>query len=207
MLSNIKNLAIYPLFFLSSLPESSRETAILFANPNEKVFVNSLFIYGGVILFAVIAIFGLIAIFTNTYYKRKGMNYVFVHQFMAKNAFLLDAKATVDDAMDFRLRHKVDYLPVVEELNLVKGVITKKDWENISKESFLSAYSKKPILEIISKDFYYLNTHDTLEKTINYMATNNCEWVPVVDGHKRIVGVVTYKEVVNSVSDYLNNKG
>jgi CBS domain-containing protein len=61
--------------------------------------------------------------------------------------------------------------------------------------------SRTPLKDVISTDVVYINPQDTLREALNVMVENHVSALPVVDAHKRCVGVISVTDLLGMTKD------
>ncbi len=107
----------------------------------------------------------------------------------------LTAKAKVKDALELMRKYKIGGIPIVDEKNVLIGILTNRD---LRFETQLS----KPVTQLMtSQNLVTAPIGTNLEKARNILQRHKIEKLPVVDKSNHLVGLITYKDIMK-VQDY-----
>ena len=90
-------------------------------------------------------------------------------------------------------QHLFHHLPVVNELNILQGIISKEDLLRLTavRHHFSNAgYDRISARDIMTDRVYTIAPEDSIEKAANILLDQYFHALPVVD-HGRLVGIVT----------------
>ena len=103
---------------------------------------------------------------------------------------------TVGDALQLMSENKIGGIPVIDENNMLIGIVTNRDLR------FQRDMSRK-IEDVMTKE-NIITTHSTeLEKASEILLSNKIEKLPVVDDNGKLIGLITYKDITK-VQDHRN---
>ena len=111
---------------------------------------------------------------------------------------------TVGDTLDLIDSKNLLSLPVVEGKKFV-GVISKKYMfeeffgGNDSKEEFL----ERKVSEFMKTELTSLDKNDLVESAVEFLASHNMQFIPVINEQKEFVGIVTHKAVFTVLKNAL----
>ena len=95
---------------------------------------------------------------------------------------------TVGDALQLMQENKIGGIPVVDNDNMLIGIVTNRDLR------FQSDMDRR-IEEVMTKD-NIVTTHDTdLKLAAEVLLANKIEKLPVVDNEGHLVGLITYRDI------------
>ena len=95
---------------------------------------------------------------------------------------------TVGDALQLMQEHKIGGIPVVDERNMLIGIVTNRDLR------FQSDMERR-IEEVMTKE-NIVTTHDTdLKLAAEVLLANKIEKLPVVDDEGHLIGLITYRDI------------
>ena len=95
---------------------------------------------------------------------------------------------TVGDALQLMQENKIGGIPVVDERNMLIGIVTNRDLR------FQSDMERR-IEEVMTKE-NIVTTHDTdLKLAAEVLLANKIEKLPVVDDEGHLIGLITYRDV------------
>jgi len=109
---------------------------------------------------------------------------------MILDPITLDKNALVKDALDLMKEYKIGGIPVVGNEDYLVGIITNRD---LRFEKNLT----RPIYEVMTKENLITTTEGTdFEKAADLLQEYKIEKLPVVDGRNKLVGLITYKDII-----------
>jgi len=101
----------------------------------------------------------------------------------------LPLTATVGDAKKAMAEYSIGGIPVVDDLGVLKGIITNRDMR-FEKEN------AKPITEVMTKDNLVTAAEGTtLEQAEGILQENKIEKLPVVNADYKLVGLITFRDI------------
>ncbi len=106
--------------------------------------------------------------------------------------------ANVEDALQLMHRYKIGGIPIVDERNKLIGILTNRD---LRFETRLSRSVKELMTH---KNMITAPTGTTLEQARQILQAHKIEKLPVVDNEYRLVGLITYKDIMK-VQDFPNS--
>lgn len=107
----------------------------------------------------------------------------------------LKADAQVKDALALMRKYKIGGIPIVDDNNILIGILTNRDLRFETKLS-------KPVTQLMtSENLITAPIGTNLEKARNILQRHKIEKLPVVDKSNRLVGLITYKDIMK-VQDY-----
>lgn len=115
----------------------------------------------------------------------------------AENGMILDPISitpdkTVANALALMAEYKIGGIPVVNQDNLLVGIVTNRDLR------FEKAMEKK-IAEVMTKDNLVTTRISTdLEDAAEILQKHKIEKLPVVDSNYKLVGLITYKDITKA---------
>jgi IMP dehydrogenase len=102
----------------------------------------------------------------------------------------LGLAATVGEAQALMSEHKIGGIPIVDQHQKLAGILTNRD---LRFETNLD----RPVREIMtSKDLVTVPEGTTLEKAREVLQAHKIEKLPVVASDQRLVGLITYKDII-----------
>ena len=110
---------------------------------------------------------------------------ILVGDVMTQMAAKISEEASIDEAAKLMLEEKVTHLPVVAENDKLIGIVTAWD---ISKAVALKC---SKLEEIMTKEVIVALQDDHIELAAEKMKKYNISSLPVVDGGKRVIGIIT----------------
>jgi CBS domain-containing protein len=143
-----------------------------------------------------------------------------VKDVMSTEVYCIEKTATVEEAAQLLLEHRISGLPVVDKKGNLVGILSESDlihkveplphttlyYRNRSK--FLEEFWKsgaKQVSELMTKDVVTISPQDDLEKAATLMFDKGVKRLPVVE-RKRVVGMVTRADILKAlVRNFLNS--
>ena len=109
---------------------------------------------------------------------------------MIQDPVTLSENALVSDALNMMREFKIGGIPVINDQRILVGIITNRD---LRFEKNMS----RPIVEIMTKE-NIITTSDgrDLKKAENILQEHKIEKLPVVDQNKKLIGLITYKDIL-----------
>ncbi len=112
----------------------------------------------------------------------------------AENGMIIEpitigAKATVKDALALMKEYHVGGIPVVDKEKRLKGIVTNRD---LRFEKNLDL----PIEKIMTKKVITITEFTDFEKAADILQQYKIEKLPVVDNKNRVIGLITYKDII-----------
>ncbi len=110
----------------------------------------------------------------------------------------LEVEATVNDALHLMRRFKIGGIPIVDKADKLVGILTNRD---LRFETRLDA----SVQELMTKENLITAPIGTnLEQARDILQRYKIEKLPVVDDHQKLVGLITYKDIMK-VQDFPNS--
>jgi IMP dehydrogenase len=117
---------------------------------------------------------------------------------MILDPLTLSENANVGDALALMKENKIGGIPVVDQEKKLKGIVTNRD---LRFEKDL----KKPITEVMTKSNLVTAKDGTdLSTAEGILQSNKIEKLPVVDSNNKLVGLITYRDIIK-VKQYPNS--
>jgi IMP dehydrogenase len=100
--------------------------------------------------------------------------------------------ATIGDALKLMADNKIGGIPVVSKEGLLVGIVTNRDLR-------FEKDMKKSVKEVMTKDNIITAKHGTnLKKAEEILQNYKIEKLPVVDNKNKLIGLITYKDIIKS---------
>lgn len=113
----------------------------------------------------------------------------------AENGMIIDPitlrrEAVVADALALMRENKIGGIPVVDDDNHLVGIVTNRDLR-------FERNLNRPILEVMTSEHLITTTEFTdFEKAADILQEHKIEKLPVVDKNDRLIGLITYKDII-----------
>ena len=104
---------------------------------------------------------------------------------------------TIQDAEDIMASYKISGVPVVDENNILVGILTNRDMR-FTKDFTQKAKDKMTAMPLITA-----SEGTTLEDAADIMHANKIEKLPIVDSNNKLIGLITIKDI-NKKREYPN---
>lgn len=113
---------------------------------------------------------------------------------MISNPITLNVEAKAYEAEEILAKYKISGLPIVDENNKLLGIITNRDLKYIADNSVL-------VKDIMTKDNLITSKiGTTLEEAKEILWKNRIEKLPIIDENKKLVGLITSKDIDNAIN-------
>ena len=109
---------------------------------------------------------------------------------MIQDPVTLSREASVGDALAIMKEHRIGGIPVVDETNTLVGIVTNRDLR------FEKNY-ERAVAEVMT-DSNLIVTQDgsDFDKAEQLLRAHRIEKLPVVDGDGKLVGLITYRDII-----------
>jgi IMP dehydrogenase len=102
----------------------------------------------------------------------------------------LTVDAKVRDALNLMKEYGIGGIPVVKKNKELVGIVTHRDLR-------FERVSDRPIAEVMTRDNLITTSEFiSFEKAAEILQKHRIEKLPVVDDHNRLVGLITYKDII-----------
>jgi IMP dehydrogenase len=110
---------------------------------------------------------------------------------MILDPVVMDEDLLVADALQLMKEYKIGGIPVIDKERKLVGIVTNRD---LRFEKQLS----KSIKEVMTKENLITTTETNLEKAEILLQAHKIEKLPVIDSNYRLVGLITYKDIIKN---------
>lgn len=108
---------------------------------------------------------------------------------MIQDPVTMDVNANVGDALDLMAKYKIGGIPVVDNANMLVGIVTNRD---LRFQKDMSA----PVKDIMTSENIITAKEGTdLDKAREILQAHKIEKLPVVNDNNELVGLITYKDI------------
>jgi len=103
----------------------------------------------------------------------------------------LQDNATIGDAMAMMKDNKIGGIPVVDKQSRLIGIVTNRDLR-------FEKIMKKPVVQIMTKrkEVIIAQAGITLKQAEEILQFNKIEKLPILDKNDKLVGLITYKDII-----------
>ena len=117
---------------------------------------------------------------------------------MILDPLTLSENSTVGDALQLMKENKIGGIPVVDSNKILKGIVTNRDLR-------FEKNNDRPIKEVMTyKNIITANDTTDLTTAEGILQANKIEKLPVVDNSMKLVGLITYRDIIK-VKQYPNS--
>lgn len=109
---------------------------------------------------------------------------------MITDPITLSDKAVVQDALNLMKEYRVGGVPVTDDAGILVGIVTNRDLR--FEKNF-----KRRIVEVMTRDVITVTGKISFDKAADILQKHRIEKLPVVDRNKRLVGLITYRDIMN----------
>ncbi|MBP7784312.1 MAG: IMP dehydrogenase [Aliarcobacter sp.] len=96
---------------------------------------------------------------------------------------------TLQDAEDIMASYKISGVPVVDDNNILVGILTNRDMR-FTKDFTQKAVDKMTVMPLVTA-----KEGTTLEEAAEVMHANKIEKLPIVDSKNKLIGLITIKDI------------
>jgi IMP dehydrogenase len=112
----------------------------------------------------------------------------------AENGMILDPvtlaqNALVGDALAMMKEHSIGGIPVINEKKDLVGIVTNRDLR-------FERDPSRPVTEVMTHDVITISEFTDFEKAEAILQKHKIEKLPVVDKNNKLVGLITYKDII-----------
>jgi len=104
---------------------------------------------------------------------------------------------TLQDAEDIMASYKISGVPVVDDNNILVGILTNRDMR------FTKDFTQKAKDKMTSMPLITAKEGTTLEEAADVMHANKIEKLPIVNNNNKLIGLITIKDI-NKKREYPN---
>ena len=112
----------------------------------------------------------------------------------------LPLDAIVMDAKQNMKEHSIGGIPIVDDKGILKGIVTNRDLR-------FEKDNKRPIVEVMtSKNLVTAGEGTSLQDAEVILQDNKIEKLPVVDDDYKLIGLITFRDIMKLVQKPISNK-
>ena len=135
-----------------------------------------------------------------------------VSSIMTPNVITVNEKQTLREGSKFMYQHNIGGLIVLmdtsnnetAEIDKPIGIITERDIARLV--AFSSNLSTDTaISEVMSKPLITINQNSSIKEVTDLMQQNNIRRLPIVDNKGKLVGIITAKDILRSLMEFLKS--
>ena len=112
----------------------------------------------------------------------------------AENGMILDPvtlseTAKVRDALAMMKEHSIGGIPVTNQKKELVGIVTNRDLR-------FERNMNRPVTEVMTSEVITISEFTDFEKAEDILQKHKIEKLPVIDKHNKLVGLITYKDII-----------
>lgn len=135
---------------------------------------------------------------------------MYVFNRMTPNPMIISPKATAREALDLMHEKNFSNLPVVDKGEIL-GIIAKEDIisQYFCGEKGCNFLEDSLVGDLMTKNFVTVNKFDYIEKAIYLLKEKDISAIPVLDGDKKLIGIITRTDIFDAFADTMgvDNEG
>lgn len=141
---------------------------------------------------------------------------MFINKFMTQEVITLDGDADVSEARKLMIRHRVRHLPVTRPDRTVIGMVSDRDirsamgttyfQEPVREEADVKTKPAVAVQAIMTKDPICISRASTIQDALLLIEKARVGAFPVVDDNRRLVGIVSDRDLLNAFITVLGIK-
>ena len=109
---------------------------------------------------------------------------------MIQDPVTLSREASVGDALAIMKEHRIGGIPVVDETNTLVGIVTNRDLR------FEKNYDRAVADVMTDSNLIVTQDGSDFEKAEQLLRAHRIEKLPVVDGDSKLIGLITYRDII-----------
>lgn len=109
---------------------------------------------------------------------------------MIQDPVTLSREASVGDALAIMKEHRIGGIPVVDETNMLVGIVTNRDLR------FEKNYDRAVADVMTDSNLIVTQDGSDFEKAEQLLRAHRIEKLPVVDGDGKLIGLITYRDII-----------
>lgn len=135
-----------------------------------------------------------------------------VSDLMTTNLFTVSTSNTLHDAHNLMKEKSIRHIPVVDENNLLVGILTQKIMiakvmgivTTFGENSLQRREKKIKVEDIMTTDFIRLAPSQSLQEVVTFFVENRHGCMPVVDENNKLLGLLTSSDFVKLAARLLS---
>lgn len=137
---------------------------------------------------------------------------MFISKVMTKNVVTIDKNADISQAHEKMFKHHFRHLPVVDENNLLVGIVTDRDIRSALPSSPLAdedsrkewkSFSELKMKDIMTKDPVTISPLDTIQDALLLLHKKHFGALPVVDDQGKPIGIISVRDLLREFINVL----
>ncbi|MCU0588206.1 MAG: CBS domain-containing protein [Syntrophobacteraceae bacterium] len=137
---------------------------------------------------------------------------MFIDKSMTREVITIQPEASIVEASERMEKHRVHQLPVVDQENVLLGIVTDRDIRSalpsdlLYDEEALKAQERASavlVKDVMAKNVYTVSPANTLEDALLLMERKPVGAFPVVDEKNRVIGIISVRDLMRSFVNVL----
>jgi acetoin utilization protein AcuB len=137
---------------------------------------------------------------------------MFISKVMTRNVVTIDKDADISQAQEIMSKHLFHHLPVVDENNLLIGIVTDRDIRSVSPPSHLTqenspeewkSFSTFKIKDIMTKNPVTISPVDTIQDALILLHKKYFGALPVVVEQQKLIGIISVRDLLREFINVL----
>jgi acetoin utilization protein AcuB len=134
---------------------------------------------------------------------------MFISKVMTRNVVTIDKDADISTAQEKMAEHRIRHLPVVEENNLLIGIVTDRDIRSalpssrLAEKENMEKIALSKIDEIMTKNPVSISPFDTIQDALLLLQKKRFGSLPVVDHQEKLIGIITTRDLLREFINVL----
>jgi CBS domain-containing protein len=96
------------------------------------------------------------------------------------------------------IENKIGSVVIVTDMRVPVGIITERDIVWFASQPS-SLYLNIPAMKVMSTPIITLDSNSSVKEALELMRTKNIRRIPIVDGSRKMVGIITDKDIFNII--------
>jgi len=122
-----------------------------------------------------------------------------VEGIMIKDVVKVRGTDSVESAMKLLLEHNISGLPVVDDNDVLVGVITEKDVLKLIFDEIIT--QKQLVKDFMTREVVSFGPRDGVVKVADFFINNFIRRLPVVDEDNKLVGIIARRDIIRLILD------
>jgi len=137
---------------------------------------------------------------------------MFISKVMTRNVVTIDKDDDISQAQEKMSKHLIRHLPVVDENNLLIGIVTDRDIRSALPSSHFieengpeewKRFSTCKIKDIMTKDPVTISPQDTIQDALILLFKKHFGALPVVVEQQKLIGIITVRDLLREFINVL----
>ena len=137
---------------------------------------------------------------------------MFISKVMTRNVVTIDKDADISQAQEIMSKHLFHHLPVVDENNLLIGIVTDRDIRSVLPPSHLTqenspeewkSFSTFKIKDIMTKNPVTISPVDTIQDALILLHKKYFGALPVVVEQQKLIGIISVRDLLREFINVL----